>query len=247
MNTTGKTSASEICLHLLLTAISPLQGMLDRPGITHEFCNRQALHILRSDGFARYADFLQLFRQEIDCGVYWADQGWKNVHHYFEPTSGKGLWHFASARHEFAVYYRMAVFSLRRADLRRAAFLLGAAAHLVQDMCVPHHARAKMLDGHKQYETWVEKRFNRYAVNSRGVYGEGRAACSLLVANAVVAADFFDSVRREDDEASYHRTTEILLPLAQRTTAGLLWHFANEAVKAGIDMTTAVAEHKAVA
>ncbi|MDT8902153.1 zinc dependent phospholipase C family protein [Anaeroselena agilis] len=247
MKTTGKATASEVCLRLLLAAVSPLQGMLDRPGITHGFCNRQALQILRGDGFTRYAEFLQLFGQELDCGVYWADQGWKNIHHYFEPTSGKGLWHFANARQQFAAYYRTALLSLRRADPRRAAFLLGAAAHLVQDLCVPHHARAKMLDGHKQYETWVEKRFDRYAVNTRGVYGEDHPACSLLVANAVIAADFFDSVKREEDETAYHKTTEILLPLAQRTTAGLMWHFANEAVKAGIDMTTAVAARKAVA
>lgn len=244
MNTTGKSSASEVCLSLLLTAVSPLQGMLDRPGITHEFCNRQGLRILRSDGFTRYADFLELFGKELDCGVYWADQGWKNVHHYFDPMTGKGLWHFASARQQFAVYYRMALFSLRRMELGRAVFLLGAAAHLVQDMCVPHHARAKMLDGHKQYEAWVEKRFCGYAVENGGIYGEGRAACSLLYANATVAADYFDAVKLAEDGASYHKATEILLPLAQRTTTGLLWHFANEAVKCGVDMTAAADKYK---
>ncbi len=229
----------EACLHIFLTAVSPLQGMLDRPGVTHEFCNRQALQILRSDGFTSYADFLQQFQRELNLGVYWADKGWKNIHHYFEPGSGKGLWHFANALDQFEAYYRLALTALRQTDPRKAVFWIGAAAHLVQDLCVPHHARAKMLDGHKQYETWAEKCCSRYAVNAQGVYGEGRAACSLLVANAVVAADFFDMVVRENDETSYHKATAVLLPLAQRTTAGLLRHFAGEAATAGIEMTAA--------
>jgi phospholipase C len=230
-------ATGEACLRLFLTAVSPLQGMLDRPGVTHEFCNRQALQILRNDGFTLYADFLRQFQQELNLGVYWADKGWKNIHHYYEPGSGRGLWHFATALDQFEAYYRLALAALRQADPRKAVFWVGAAAHMTQDLCVPHHARAKLLDGHKQYEIWAEKRCGRYAVNGQGVYGEGRAACALLVANAVVAADFLEMVVQENDESSYHQATAVLLPLAQRTTAGLLRHFAEEAAKAGMSMT----------
>jgi phospholipase C len=228
-----KVIPGETCLHLFLAAVSPLQGVLDRPGVTHEFCNQQALEILRADGFTRYADFLQQFRQELNRGVYWADKGWKNIHHYYVPGSGRGLWQFAGAIDQFAAYYRLALHTLRRGDLSKAAFLVGAAAHLVQDLCVPHHARAKMFDGHKQYESWAAEQCADYAVASQGVYSEGRPAYCLLEANAAAAADFLDAVNHEGDEAGYRRATAVLLPLAQRTTAGLLWRFADEAAKAG--------------
>ncbi len=32
-------------------------------------------------------------------------------------------------------------------------FYLGAALHLVQDMCVPHHSLGIIFDGHKEFET----------------------------------------------------------------------------------------------
>lgn len=238
MKTMQKFVPGEACLHLFLAAVSPLQGMLDRPGVTHEFCNLQALQILRSDGYSRYADFLGRYQRELTLGVYWADKGWKNIHHYYEPTSGRGLWNFAGAIDQFAVYYRLALRTLRQGDKSRAAFLIGAAAHLVQDLCVPHHARAKMFDGHKQYESWAATNCADYAVAARGVYGEGKAAFGLLEANAAVAADFLGDVCREGDEAGYRRATAVLLPLAQRTTAGLLWRFA-AAAEAGAVMTAA--------
>jgi Zinc dependent phospholipase C. len=235
MNPLVKAIPVEACLHLFLTAVSPLQGMLDRPGITHEFCNRQALQILRNDGFTRYADFLQQYQQELNRGVYWADEGWKNIHHYYEPCSGRGLWHFAGALDNFAAYYRMALYALRQGDQSRAAFFIGAAAHLVQDVCVPHHARAKLLDGHKHYEVWAANRYADYAVAAQGVYGEGREPGWLLTVNAGAAADFLDLVTGEAGEPGYHRATTVLLPMAQRATAGLLARFAAEAAKLGLD------------
>ncbi len=237
MKALQKVIPGETCLHLFLVAVSPLQGMLDRPGITHEFCNTQALQILRNDGFTRYTEYLQQFKREINLGVYWADKGWKNIHHYYEPRSGRGLWHFAGAIDQFAAYYRLALHTLRRGDHSKAAFLIGAAAHLVQDLCVPHHARGKLFDGHKQYESWAEANCADYAVSLQGLYGQGRPAFSLLEANAAIAADFLDAVKLEGDEAGYRRATSVLLPLAQRTTAGLLWRFAEEAAKAGANMT----------
>lgn len=230
----------DTCFHLLLTTVSPLQTVLDRPGVTHEFCNRQAIIILKNDGFASYADLLAKYRRELDLGVYWADKGWKNIHHYLDPLTGKGLWQFANAVVTFESYYRAALAAGWRRDPARAAFFLGAAAHLVQDLCVPHHARARLFDGHKQYETWVEERREHYSIANCGLYSEGLPAASLLLANARIAADFLDWTGPESSETERRQATEVLLALAQRTTAGLLWHFA-EAIKATGPLDRAVA------
>jgi len=221
-----KTTPADTCLHLVLSAISPFQTVLDQPGLTHEFCNCQALAILKNDGFARQAAFLSAYAFELNSGGYWADKGWKNAHHYFEPGSGKGLWHFSNAVDNFKLYYQLALKFAKRCDSKNAVFFLGAAAHLLQDLCVPHHVRIKLFHGHKPYEAWVQERRGKYAVATKGIYQEGRSLSALLVDNAVAAADFFDWVRYEGDDSFYHKSTEVLLPLAQRSTAGLFQTFA---------------------
>ncbi len=214
---------------VLLATTGPLQGLFDRPGMTHEFCNRQALHILRRDGFSRCSGFFQQYLPQLTAGVYWADEGWKNVGHYLEAGSEKGLWQFPSAIDEFRCYYGQAFHRARQGDCAKAAFFLGAAVHLVQDLCVPHHARARVLAGHKQYESWVQANCQRYAVDAEGIYQDSHLAHTLLLKNAVVAADLLTWVEADAGELSYHNATAILLPQAQRATAGLLLQFFSAA------------------
>lgn len=155
---------------VLLAVASPLQDMIDRPGVAHEFCNRQAVIILRADGFNSCADFIEQHMEQLNAGVYWADSGWKNVSHYYEPSTGKGLWHFKTALEEFDHYAMTAAGHMRNRQYKRAFFFLGAAVHLVQDLCVPHHARAKLFHGHKEYETWVARHFASFGVADSGNY-----------------------------------------------------------------------------
>lgn len=210
---------------IVLTAISPFQKLFDPPGITHEFCNQQAITILHHDGFDLYAQFLTLYMAELNAGVYWADKGWRNVSHYFEPSSGKGLWRFATAMETFHSYYQQGIKNIHQANYGPAVFFLGAAAHLAQDLCVPHHARAKVFSGHKEYESWVQQNYMNYAVEANGIYDEGSNLSTQLINNAVVAADLFDWVNLDKNAVNYHDTTAVLLPLAQRSTAGLFLKF----------------------
>lgn len=234
MTYSAKTVSAEDCFHLVLIAMSPLQKIFDRPGLTHEFCNQQALSILRNDGFSNYADLLHPYMAELNLGVYWADKDWKNVHHYFEPCTGKGLWQFTNAVDNFNMYYELALRATKLHNFKKAVFFLGAASHLVQDLCVPHHAKAKLLSGHKAYEGWAQERYDKYAAQTQGFYNEGRPAASLLVSNAYMAADFFDWVKHDGDYTLYDKATSVLLPQAQRTTAGLFRHFASQLVALGL-------------
>jgi phospholipase C len=223
---TLKTVPADACLHIMLAIVSPLQCFLDKPGLTHEFCNLQALAIIKNDGLRQCSDILTKYTAELNLGVLWADKDWKNVHHYFEPSSRRGLWHSAHALDNFAMYYQLALQFAKQYNVKKAAFFLGAAAHLLQDVCVPHHARAKLFNGHKQYEGWVQANYTKYAILTDGIYCS--EVNSLINNNACVAADFFDWVRYEGDDTHYNRSTAILLPLAQRTTAGLFYAFIKE-------------------
>ena len=146
---TIKTTSMESCIHMMLAAVSPLQKVLDKPGFTHEVCNRQAPIILKNDGLEKYAELLAPFEVDLNLGVYWADKDWKNNNHYFEPHTHRGLWNFNNAVDTFEMYYQHSLKYLRQYDIKKSIFYLGAAAHLLQDLCVPHHARAKLLNGHK--------------------------------------------------------------------------------------------------
>lgn len=211
---------------LALATTGPIQSLLDRPGITHAFCNRQAIAILRNDGHSQFAALLEQYLPELDAGVFWADTGWKNVGHYYNPATGQGLWRFPSALEEFERYYEIAAVNALRRDWKKAFFYLGAATHLIQDVCVPHHVCGKVLDGHKQYEQWAEAHRERYAVVDCGLYMEGQPINRLLQQNAAIAADLLSWVAADSSKFLYRRATEIALPLAQRSTAGLYHQFA---------------------
>ncbi|WP_378954155.1 zinc dependent phospholipase C family protein [Pelosinus sp. sgz500959] len=210
---------------LVLTAISPFQKLFDPPGITHEFCNYQAIAILQNDGFELYAQILTRYITELNAGVYWADKGWRNVSHYFEPLSGKGLWQFTTATEAFNGYYQQAINNMHRGNYHQAIFLLGVSAHLLQDLCVPHHARAKVFSGHKEYESWVQQHYTNYAIADKGIYNDDSDLKTQLMNNALVAADLFDWINLDKGKMDYHEATSILLPLAQRSTAGLFLNF----------------------
>lgn len=216
---------------LILAAASPLQKLFDPPGITHEFCNQQAIAILHNDGFERYAQFLNRYIIELNAGVYWADKGWRNVSHYFEPLSGKGLWQFSTAIEAFNDYYQQAINNMERGNYNKAIFLLGASAHLMQDLCVPHHARSKIFSGHKEYENWVQQHYTDYAVETSGIYKDNSNLRAQLFRNAVVAADLFDWINLDKGNMNFHDATSILLPLAQRSTTGLFASFFLSAEK----------------
>jgi phospholipase C len=207
----------------VLAVAGPFQKIFDSPGVTHEFCNNQAITILQRDGLSQAANFLMKFRHELNYGVYWADRGWKNSGHYM--FEGKGLWRFPNALEMFDLYFHQAAKHVYAGNPRQAMIYLGAAAHLVQDMCVPHHSRGKLFAGHRQYENWVKQRYSEYGIGSGGVYQEGAAARKFILGNAAVSADLMEWVDVDGREEDYRKATEIVLPLAQQTTAGLFSAF----------------------
>lgn len=106
-------------------------------------------------------------------------------------------------------------------------FFLGATLHLVQDLCVPHHASCNIFSGHKDFEQWAEKRKHDYKVDSGGIYGISDKPEEWIAENAKLAKSYYQLLLNGSDN-DYHQATEILLPRAQHTTAGFLLHFYNQ-------------------
>lgn len=191
---------------------------------THLFINQQARLILRRDGWEREARLLDGFAAALDEGTVWADRWLKNNCHYYDPTCGAGLWLCDNAANKCQQFFFRALALWRGRQQHRAMRFLGAAVHLVQDLCVPHHATRQVFHGHAEYEKWVEQNYHSYAVEDKGTYHPARRPAVWVVSNATVSWAFYHLVCTFSP-ASYHAATSVLLPLAQRSTAGFLHSF----------------------
>ncbi|OPY57552.1 MAG: Phospholipase C precursor [Pelotomaculum sp. PtaU1.Bin035] len=219
---------------IVLAAGSPIQRLVSGKTETHLFCNHQAVLILQQDGRSSHAHILSNYLGLVNRGVSWADKGWKNFAHYLDPACGMGLGPWPDARFECQAFFEKAMFFWRRGNKKKSFFFLGAAAHLVQDLCVPHHARGIAFCGHKEYERWVQEKCPDFSVYSEGIYDSAPSPAGWVEANAKISRDYFPYVSNVSSDTSYRLATAILLPLAQRSTAGFFSFFLDRAGKTNV-------------
>jgi len=77
---------------LILAAAGPAQRLVQKPALTHLTCNHQAKLILLADGHKEFAEIVDKYSLYMDKGVFWADQGFKNMSHFFNPRRSRGLY-----------------------------------------------------------------------------------------------------------------------------------------------------------
>ncbi len=176
-----------------------------------------------NDGYRQIAQFFNRFGNELDKGVVWADKLWRSTAHHYNPVTCRGVWPWANAAQKCSAYFKKGFRCWRQGKHARAMFFLGAAAHLVQDACVPHHACCQMFNGHLDYEKWVKERKHHYQVNSGGLYNRGNTPEDWVKANARVAKEYYVYVKSPGNDELYHQATAALLGLAQRSTAGFFY------------------------
>lgn len=217
--------ASWNAVKLVLAAGTPIQRLVSGKGETHLFCNSQAVQILKKDGKGDYARLINNYLEVINRGVLWADRGWKNFSHYLDPIAGIGLGPWPDARLECESFFIRALSYWRQGNKRKSLFFLGAAVHLVQDLCVPHHARGIAFCGHKEYERWAQENYIDFSVYSEGKYNHASNPREWVAVNARIARFYFPYVSNVSSETSYRMATGVLLPLSQRSTAGFFSFF----------------------
>lgn len=188
---------------------------------THSFCNNQGIIILQNDGYEHAARLFNRFINELNKGVTWADKGCRSTTHHYNPETGRGFWLFPSSVQKCDLYYNRSIEFWRMGKQDRAIFLIGAAVHLVQDACVPHHSMCRMYNGHMQFENWVENHKNDYKVHSGGLYDRGQTPLEWIAANARVSGKHYTLIHKPDSK-NFDQVASILLPLSQQTTAGFL-------------------------
>lgn len=222
-------AASWSALKTFLTGGTPIQKLFSEKGVTHLFCNRQGITILKNDGKKKHALFLNSHVDNLNRGVIWADKGWKYFSHYLNPKVNNGYGPYTNAKLECEFFFNKAMYFWSNNNKKKAMFFLGAAAHLVQDLCVPHHSIGAAFCGHNEYEKWVQECYTSYGVASGGIYNYYEDPGDWVEHNANISRVYYPYVSFIRSIRSYDMATKVLLPLAQRTTAGFLSYFLESA------------------
>lgn len=210
-----------------VSSASPSIQMVGGTSSTHPYINKQGVQILFNDGYRKEAKLFNLFTDQLDNGVVWIDKGLKSTYHHYDPDTGTGMWLWPSAAEKCSDFFTKSLKLWQNKKHALAMFFLGAAIHLVQDVCVPHHASCKVFNGHVEFEGWAEDRKDSYSIDSGGIYGISGKPEEWIAENARLAKNYYSLVENNSPDG-YHRAIEILLPRAQRTTAGFLLHFYNQ-------------------
>ncbi len=190
----------------------------------HKFINIQALQILRNDNREKEYNFFLSYILDINKGAVWADQDFKSTHHFYHPYRKKGLYGRKNALDLAVEYYTRTLELWRAGEFHKSLFYFGAAVHLIHDMSIPQHANIRLLDNHKQYETFV-KRSYQYVQEFRAEKGAYLLDTieEFIKFNARVALKIHKRFRTiVDDEKRYYLITKCNLPLCQKTTAGAM-------------------------
>ncbi|HZK34658.1 MAG TPA: zinc dependent phospholipase C family protein, partial [Bacillota bacterium] len=192
--------------------------------LVHKYINVQAIKLLSNDGYISEFNFFGSYISQINKGAVWADQDFKSSMHFYNPYRKKGLYGRKNALDLGVGYYNKARLLWDEGKFDKAFFYFGAALHIVHDMTIPQHANIKLLDNHRQYEAFVQRMYQHvnyfqiedgtYILSSLDKYIRFNARVALKIHHR------FKNIR--DDEQRFYKITRCSLPLAQKTSAGVM-------------------------
>ena len=188
----------------------------------HKSININALKILNND---KYFSEYYLFNNHISHineGAVWADQDYRSSNHFYNPFKKKGLFGRKDAMELGRDYYYNALSLWHLGSLSESMFYLGAALHIIQDMTVPQHANIRLLDNHRQYETYIKRTYkyiSEFKIKEGSYILDSIEDYIRFNTRVAIRIDrHFKNIDHEEDR--YYRIARCGLPLAQRTTAG---------------------------
>jgi len=196
----------------------------------HKFINVKALKILKNDKYLDEYNFFNSYIYDINEGAVWADQDFRSSNHFYNPNKKKGLYGRSSAMELGVDYYSKAIEFWEIGEFNKSLFYFGAALHIIQDMTIPQHANIRLLDSHRQYETFVKRTYKyvaKFQVDTGAYLLESIE--NYIKFNAKVALKVYKRFKNiPEDEDRYYRVARCGLPLAKRTTAGAMVMFYRE-------------------
>jgi PKD repeat protein len=229
---------------LVLLSFNPLVGaykesdQLNGGETTHQFMMDRIPIILENDGYPYLADYLILNLDQMKYGSMRADETiWDSREHYMDPSTHNGYLTFKSAGTLAYETFTDAVTQWNLGFYTDALFNLGWSTHLVQDLTVPHHSYVTALNSHAEYEQFAYDNQQSYPVSSGGIYNfsfylpghyeNELSAMDWVDYNAHFSYSYYTYVNGPDGQGDndYAYAANILLPRAQKTSAGYVYMF----------------------
>lgn len=215
----------------ILKAINPFKKtVIKTEAKVHQFINNHAIEILKENGYILEYEVMKKYIEHINKGAVWADQDFKSINHFYNPTKKRGLYGHSNALKLTRKYYDIAVDSYRENDIENSMFYLGASIHIIQDLTIPQHVNIRLLDNHRQYENFVKIAYDKVrefvTLDSPIIFDKLE---DFVRFNTKVALRIHKKFRNiKNDELRFYKVTCCVLPLAQRTTAGCMIMFLKE-------------------
>ncbi len=217
-------------LNTVLNLANPIKRKIIKTECeVHKHINLKALKVLHNDKFMEEFYFFSSYLPDVNRGSVWADQDFKSSNHFYGPHGNKkdSLYGRKNAMELGIEYYFQARSLWKTGNFNNSLFYLGAALHIVQDMTVPQHANIRLLNNHREYETFVKRTYqhiDEFEVR-KGAYLLNSIS-SYIKFNARTAIKIYKRYKViSDDETRYYHVTKCALPLAIRTTAGAMVMF----------------------
>jgi phospholipase C len=99
-------------------------------------------------------------------------------------------------------------------------------------MCVPHHSKGILFDGHQEFEKWAGIHWQEFATEEQGLYLDYTHPSQWIDYNAQTSASFYPKVSSQalSNPRTYAEAAGVLIPLTIQSTAGFLNFVRNELV-----------------
>ena len=197
----------------------------------HLFIQNSALDVLREDRYDKQVQFYKNFESYINKGLVWADQDFKSYFHFYNPEDKKGMYgHTTNAMTLANTYYKNALHFISKNDYENGMAYFGAMCHVIQDVKIPQHAKRKLWDSHKQFETYVKLNYRKV---KRFKTKEGplvyNSVSDYIEFNSRSALNFDYMYKGiNDDKIKFYLVAFNALNLAQRSTAGCMLMFYDD-------------------
>ncbi len=197
----------------------------------HLFIQNSALDVLKEEGYDKQVQFYKNFESYINKGLVWADQDFKSYFHFYNPQEQRGMYgHTTNAMTLANTYYKNALYFISKDDYVNGMAYFGAMCHVIQDVTIPQHAKRKLLDSHKQFETYVKENYRKV---KRFKTKEGpliyNNVSDYIEFNSRSALNFDYMYKNINDyKTKFYLIAFNALNLAQKSTAGCMLMFYDD-------------------
>lgn len=200
----------------------------------HLFIQKSALDVLRDEGYEKQVKFYSHFESYINQGLVWADQDFKSYFHFYNPQDKRGMYgHTANAMTLANTYYKNALYFISEGDYENGMAYFGAMCHVMQDVTIPQHAKRKLLDNHKQFETYVKlnyRKVKRFKTKESPLLYN--SISDYIEFNSRSALNFDYMYKNINNyKTKFYLVAFNALNLAQRSTAGCMLMFYDDLEK----------------